>query len=216
VGQSAEELRRDIERTRDGLGETFDAIGNRVSPGRIVQRRKDAVRYRFHRMKDSVMGTAQESYGSTVGHVGGVADSARGAAHDVADRAGSMATSAADTIGDAPQAVRRQTQGNPLAAGLIAFGGGLLLAALLPASDQEQHAASALQDHLEPLRERAIEAGQEIKGNLQESAQEAVESVKETATSAADELKGQAESATAAVKEQTQSATKEVKEQTTS
>jgi uncharacterized protein YjbJ (UPF0337 family) len=205
VGQSAEELKRDIERTRDGLGETFDAIGDRVSPGRIVQRRKDAVRSRFQGMKDAVMGTAHDAYGSTTDRVGGVAD-----------RAGSMATSAAGTIGDAPEATRRQTRGNPLAAGLIAFGGGLLVAALLPASEQEQHAASALQDHLEPLKERAIEAGAEIKGNLQERAQDAVESVKETATSAADELERQAQSATAAVKDQAQSATQEVKERATS
>ncbi len=211
MGQSAEELRRDIERTRDGLGETFDAIGNRVSPGRIVQRRKNAVRSRFRGMKDAVMGTAHDAYGSTADRVGGVAESA----HDVADRAGTMAGSAVSTVADAPEAARRQTRGNPLAAGVIAFSGGLLVAALLPASEPEQHAASALQDHLEPLKERAIEAGQEIKDNLQESAQEAVESVKETATSAADELKGQAESASTAVKEQAQSATQQVKEQAT-
>jgi hypothetical protein len=33
---------------------------------------------------------------------------------------------------------RRQTQGNPIAAGLIAFGAGMLVASLLPATDLEK------------------------------------------------------------------------------
>jgi hypothetical protein len=33
MGQSPEELRRDIERTREDLGGHLDAIGDRVSPG---------------------------------------------------------------------------------------------------------------------------------------------------------------------------------------
>jgi hypothetical protein len=49
MGQSAEELRRDIERTREGLGETLDAIGDRVSPGRIMERKKNRVTARFAR-----------------------------------------------------------------------------------------------------------------------------------------------------------------------
>jgi hypothetical protein len=185
MGQSAEELRRDIERTRDDLGETFDAIGERVSPGRMVQRRKDAVRNRFRGMADAVMGTAHAS-----------AEPVR-------------------NLADSPQTVRRQTQGNPLAAGLIAFGGGLLLATLLPATKQETRAASALQDHMEPIKERALEAGQEIKDNLQGSVQDAVASVKDTAMSAADEVKGEAGSATSAVGEQAKSAAREVKDQAT-
>ena len=36
MGTSAEELRRDIAQTREDLGETIDAIGDRVSPGRVM------------------------------------------------------------------------------------------------------------------------------------------------------------------------------------
>ena len=41
---------------------------------------------------------------------------------------------------------RRQTQGNPLAAGLVAVGAGLVVAALFRASEQEQQAAEAVKE----------------------------------------------------------------------
>ena len=44
MGQSAEELRREIEETRDNLTGTVDAIGDRVSPGRIVERKTNRAR----------------------------------------------------------------------------------------------------------------------------------------------------------------------------
>ena len=43
MGQGPEELRHDIERRRDDLGETIDAIGDRVSPGRIIERRRNRI-----------------------------------------------------------------------------------------------------------------------------------------------------------------------------
>ena len=41
MGQSAEELRYEIADTRAELGQTLDAIGDRVSPGRMIERRKN-------------------------------------------------------------------------------------------------------------------------------------------------------------------------------
>jgi hypothetical protein len=58
MGKSTQELRGDIEHTREDLGETLDAIGERVSPGRIVQRRKARVRHAFSSARESVMGRA--------------------------------------------------------------------------------------------------------------------------------------------------------------
>ena len=40
MGQRAEELRQEIEGTRAELSGTLDAIGDRVSPGRTVDRRR--------------------------------------------------------------------------------------------------------------------------------------------------------------------------------
>ena len=43
MGQRAEELRVEIAETRNGLSDTMDAIGDRLSPGRIAERRTNKV-----------------------------------------------------------------------------------------------------------------------------------------------------------------------------
>ena len=84
---------------------------------------------------------------------------------------------------------RQKTRGNPLAAGLIAFGAGLLISSLIPSSQKEQEAVSTLQDNLEPLKEKVTEAAKDVGAQLKEPAQEAVESVKATATEGAENVK---------------------------
>ena len=59
MGQAADELRADIERRRENLSGTVDAIEDRVRPGRIIERRRQAVRARIGRTRDRVMGTAR-------------------------------------------------------------------------------------------------------------------------------------------------------------
>jgi hypothetical protein len=101
-------------------------------------------------------------------------------------------------VTEAPQLVRQQTQGNPLAAGLVAFGVGMLVSSLVPASDREKElAAQAEQKAMGPLQEKA----QEIGGQLQESAQESAGQVKEAAVSAATQTADQARSAVEDVKQ---------------
>ena len=56
MGQSPEELRREIEQTRMGMSENLDAIGDRVSPGRIVERRTNRVRNSVTSLRERVMG----------------------------------------------------------------------------------------------------------------------------------------------------------------
>ena len=46
MGQAADELRQDIERTREDMAETLDAIGNRVSPRLQAERQMDRLRQR--------------------------------------------------------------------------------------------------------------------------------------------------------------------------
>jgi gas vesicle protein len=91
-------------------------------------------------------------------------------------------------VQQAPQAVVRQTRGNPLAAGLIAFGAGWLVSSLLPASQREQELAEQAKQRAseigQPLVDAAKDAAMEMKDNLQEPAQHAVESVRDTAADA--------------------------------
>jgi hypothetical protein len=110
--------------------------------------------------------------------------------------------------------IQQQTQGNPLAAGLVAFGAGLLLATLFPPTEAAQRAASAVQDRVEPLKDQALEAGREVKDHLQETARESAQQVKETATEATQEVKEQAKSSTEGVTDQAKSSAEKVKGQT--
>jgi hypothetical protein len=129
------------------------------------------------------------------------ASTVQGGARGAVDQAGNVASSVADQARQAPEMIQRQTQGNPIAAGVVAFGIGLLVASVLPASEPERQAAEALQDKLEPLKERALEAGQEMKAEVQEAAREGMQHLKDTATDAAQHVADDARSAGEHVKE---------------
>ena len=197
MGKSTQELRRDIENTREDLGETLDAIGDRVSPGRIVKRRTQRVRDAFSSARQSIMGSAE---------------SAQGGAQQMVHQAGDAASTVADKARQAPDQVIRQTQGNPLAAGLVAFGVGMVVASVIPPSKPEQQAAGAIQDKLEPLKERAVDVAREVKDEVQGAAQTAASELKTTATEAASEVSDQAQSSAEQVKDEVKSAASETKD----
>jgi len=100
--------------------------------------------------------------------------------------------------------VARKAQGSPIAAGLIAFGAGLLVSSLLPASRVEQQAAEKVKDTAQPMVENLTETAKEVAGNLKDPAQQAIEEVKSTATDAAATVKDEATSAVDDVKTQAQ------------
>ena len=176
-----ERLRRDIERTQQNLSTDVDRLAEKVTPGRIVHRRVDRARNAVTRMRDRVMGTTPN---------GDVMSTARDrlgdAASSVADSTSSAASNVAQAVQEAPQAVRRGTEGNPLAAGLIAFGAGWLLSTLAPASRTEQRlterAKEAAQEYGQPVAEHLGQAATDLRDNLREPAQQAAESVRQTAT----------------------------------
>ena len=61
MGQSAEEVRRDIERTRADMGYTLDAMGDRMSPKRMVARRTGRVTGAFRSARTAVRNAAMRS-----------------------------------------------------------------------------------------------------------------------------------------------------------
>ena len=123
----------------------------------------------------------------------------RGAATSV-----KVAGTVSDAVSDAPSAVARKAQGSPIAAGLIAFGAGLLVSSLLPASRVEQQAAENIKDTAQPLVDDLTDTAKEVAGNLKEPAQQAMEEVKSTAADAAAVVKDDATSAVDDVKTQAQ------------
>ena len=109
--------------------------------------------------------------------------------------AGTGISGATDTLGGAPSAVRDRTQGNPLAAGLVAFGLGMVISSLIPPSDAEQQLAARAEDKAKDLAKPLKQAGQQVAEDLKPAAQQAAEQVKSTAQDAAQHTTEQAKSA---------------------
>jgi len=205
-----EVIRRQIEDTRRELSYDVDALNEKVNPARVVDRRVSAAKGRMTNLKERVMGSAQDTTSSAHGMASNAAGSVQTAASSAAGTVQDAASSAVGAVQQAPDAVVRQTQGNPLAAGLIAFGVGWLVSSLLPASEKEkqlaQQAESAVREHKDALLEPAKQAAQEIGDQLKPAAQDAVESVKSTAQDAAATVKDEGQSAVQDVQGQTQQA----------
>ena len=83
MGQSAQQVRADIERTREDLGQDLDAIGDKISPRQAVLRRTDRVRSKLTDMKERVMGSAESAPSSVSSGGSSVAGSVRDTASDV-------------------------------------------------------------------------------------------------------------------------------------
>src|ERR671928_1102426 len=192
-------IRRQIEDTRRELSYDVDALNGKVNPTRVVDRRVSAAKGRFAGMKDKVMGSAQSTHSSARGTAQNAAGSVQDAASSAAGTVQDAASSAAQAVQQAPDTITRQAQGNPLAAGLIAFGVGWLVSSLLPASEKEQQLASqaesAVREHSQPLVDQAKSVAQEIGDNLKPAAQDAVQSVKETAQEGVQTVKQEGQSA---------------------
>jgi ElaB/YqjD/DUF883 family membrane-anchored ribosome-binding protein len=188
MSDSPEQIRANIEATRQELSGDVDALADKVTPSKIVHRQTDKVKGAVGSVKDRVMG---------------VADDVRSSVSD----SGSSATDAVTgAVSGAKDKVVGKAEGNPLAVGLIAFGVGLLAASLIPASTKEKEAASAIKEQAQPLVEKVTDAAKEVGEHLKEPAQDAAAAVKDAATGAVDSVRSEATSAAGEVKDQAQSA----------
>jgi hypothetical protein len=198
MGQSTEELRAEIEQTRQSMTSDVDALQDRVSPSAIVDRRKQAARSRMLGVRDKVMGTAHSAGTSASGTAGSAKDSAAGAV-------GSVKGTAHDTVSTAQDKV----QGAPLAAGLVAFGAGMIVSALIPASEKEAvaagHAVDAAKEHGQPVVDQARSVAQDVAAEVKDTATQAAQEVKDTATDSAQKVKSEGQSGVDEVRSQASS-----------
>ena len=227
-----DEIRADIERTRAALSDDVDDLAESVKPKNVAGRQVGKVKEAASNLKDRVMGSDDDDYsGSAVGTVGDKASSAKDAVADKAyaardavtdkayaarDTVSERASEAGDAVRQAPARLKRRAQGNPLAAGVIAFGLGMLVSSLIPSSEKEREAVSQLQENLEPVKEKAAEVAKDVGESLKPAAQEAAESVKTTAQEGVETVKQEGQSAAQDVKGQAQESKDAVREQRSS
>lgn len=160
---------------------------------------------------DSARERAGEVGDRASGAVHGMQERAAGTMQDVSGRASDTMHDVQGRLHDAPQTMRRQTQGSPAAMGLLAFGAGVLAAALLPETEREQRVARQATPQLQHAVEGAKALGGEVAEQLKEPAQEAVEQVKQTATEEAQALKEDATQEAQAAKSDVQSTAQDAK-----
>jgi len=172
-------IRAEIDRTRGRLSEDVDVLTESVRPSSVAKRTAQRATTKAGRLKETVMGTAQDKVGS----------------------GSDMAHGAVDTVKEAPDLARRQARGNPLAAGAVALAAGWLVGSLLPASSKERELATTVKEQAQPLVEEATSVAKETAANLKEPAQQAVDSVKETAREGAQHVRDDGSSAVQDVKE---------------
>jgi hypothetical protein len=213
-------IRRQIEETRRELSYDVDALNEKVNPARVMDRRVTAAKGRVTRAKEKVMGTAHDTTSTAQYHAQNAVGSVQGTASSAAGSVQGAASSAAHAVQQAPDQIVRQTQGNPMAAGLIAFGVGWLVSSLLPASQKEQQLAqqaeTAFRDNKDALLAPAKQVAQEIGEELKPVAQHAVEEVRSTATDAAQTVKQEGQSAAQDVQGQAQQSKETVQSQSSS
>ena len=130
--QQLQELRRESHERREAIARDVDLVADRVAPGRIADRQKAKLRQGVGGIRDSLFGTPDRHRGTPR-----------------TDE--SLTQRASDTFANArhaaPEAVGDFTEGNPLAAGLIGIGIGLLAATLIPSSPEEQRVVDRASRH---------------------------------------------------------------------
>src|SRR3712207_3058106 len=97
-----EVIRRQIEDTRRELSYDVDALNEKVNPARVVDRRMTAAKGRVSRVKEKVMGSAQDTSSRTSGMASNAAGSVQDAASSAAGSVQNAASSAAETVQQAP------------------------------------------------------------------------------------------------------------------
>ncbi|MEO8694424.1 MAG: hypothetical protein ABI658_12960 [Acidimicrobiales bacterium] len=154
----------------------------------MVERKQAAVRQRFSGVKDRVMGSAETSV-----------DAMR-------DAGASAAASLSDSASSVVDGTRGAAEGNPLAVGLIAFGAGLVAAAVFPATRAERDIAARAQPILEKAASEAVPAARHVMEELEPAAHEAVADLRDSAKDAASSVKEQAAGSAAESKQAAQRA----------
>ncbi len=220
--ERTDELRDDIERRRREISGTVDELQNRVSPKRVMARGRYRVRRWVIDRKDRIMGNEQpyypwqdqESHGSgskeesmkerVSESTSRTGDRVSEVAREATDRASHAASEAKDAVTKAPQMVRQQTRGNPMAAGFIAFGGGLLLGSLLPETSTEHDIARRIEPTVSDAMSEAREAGRDVMEDVKGDAEDAMEQVKDKASEAGQHLRDDTKEAAERGRDRTQ------------
>ena len=167
MGQDPEAIRREIEQTRDRMGDTVEAIGYKAD---VPARTKEKVTGTFSDVKERIGGTAT----SVADRIGGTA----GAVNE--------ATPGADDVKHAARRGAGIAQENPIGLAIGSIAVGFLAGMLIPSTRVESEKIGPM---AEQVREQAMQTGQEALEHGKQVAQEVASTVQDHAQQAKDEVK---------------------------
>jgi uncharacterized protein YjbJ (UPF0337 family) len=213
------QIRPDIERTQDKLASDVTALAEKTNPRRIAKQPVNKARSAYRGAVDKIMGTVRPAAETTSAKAQSAAHLASDLVSETASTAGETVKAAPHKAGEAamsiPHMARERTEGSPLAAGMIAFGAGMLISALLPRSEQEQHAAGRMKgmasQYSGKVKQEARGVAQHLGEDMREPAMGAAKSVMSTAGEAAGKVKDESLHTAKGAKEQAQHARQNIK-----
>lgn len=180
MGQDPDTIRRDIEQTRERMGETVDALGYKAD---VPSRTKEAVTGRVQSVKEAITGRASDAAGTV-----------------------SDATPSAQDIKHGARKGAGLAQENPLGLAVGSIAVGFLAGMLIPSTRVENEKIGPMADQ---LKEQAQEMGQEAIDRAQTVAQEVAGTAQEAAQQVASDVKDSAQQAAGQVKETAQTTAQE-------
>jgi hypothetical protein len=172
---------QEIAATRAELARDVDRLARRASPRRLLARFTGGLRT----AKDRTVRTSEDAASTLADASAGFADRLHGVG---------------DAVRQAPTTVARATGDSPIGVGLMAFGGGVLAAALIPESQAERRAAHELSRQARPTMVPVQQAGQALAADVRQTIEAAGEQIKAAADDAAGHIRSAAEQGGAAVR----------------
>jgi gas vesicle protein len=166
MGQDPDAIRREIENTRDRMGDTVEALGYKAD---VPSRTKEKVSGTVTGVRDRIVGAA----GDAKERVAGAADSVN---------------EATPSSGDVKHAARRGAsiaQENPLGLAIGSVAVGFLAGMLIPSTRVENEKLGPVADQ---VKEQVKETGQEALEHGKQVAQDVASSVQDTAQQAKDDV----------------------------
>jgi len=158
MGEDPDRIRREIEATREEMGDTVDALSYKAD---VKSRARDSIVDKKESAKESLMGTKDSLKSKVVG---------------TTDRVGEATPDGEQVKQNARRAVG-VAQENPLGLAIGSVAAGFIVGLLLPSSRVEDRKLGPIADD---VKEKAKETGQEALQRGQQVAQEAAQSAQQT------------------------------------
>ncbi|WP_049578213.1 DUF3618 domain-containing protein [Streptomyces sp. SBT349] len=173
MGTSPERIRADIEATRAELAADLDQLADHASPRGMARRRGVRLSAAATALRERAMGGSAQGAGRTKEQGRRAREQGSRAARNTRE----TASRAGDAVARTPERAASTTRGNALVAGAVAFGAGLLVAALTPGTRPEERAlggaaaplTNAAKESARHLREDTTEAGRRAAGNIKDA-----------------------------------------------